>query len=244
MTTSIPKIVLVTGASSGIGAATALRLAADGHHVVLGARREDRLATIAKQIRADGGQVTTRRLDVTDRADVAAFVDAAVADHGHVDVLVNNAGVMPLSPLDALLVHEWDRMIDVNVRGLLHGIAAVLPHFQEHGGGHVVTVASIGAHQVSPTSAVYSATKFAAWAITEGLRLESDPSIRVTTISPGVVESELAESITDPGAQELMRTYRAASIPADAIARAIAFAIGQPGDVDVNEIIVRPTRQR
>jgi NADP-dependent 3-hydroxy acid dehydrogenase YdfG len=238
------KIVLITGASSGIGEATALRLAGAGHRVVIGARREDRLAEIATTIREAGGLVDTRRLDVTDRADVAAFVDGAAREHGRVDVIVNNAGVMPLSRLDSLHLDEWDRMLDVNVRGLLHGIAAALPHFQRQGAGHFVTIASVGAHQVVPTGAVYSATKYAAWAITEGLRLEVDPSIRVTTISPGVVESELASTITEPGAREAMRTYRADTIPADAVARSIAYAIEQPDDVDVNEIIVRPTRQR
>src|SRR5918996_1017094 len=161
--------------------------------LVTGASSEDRLEKIADAIRSAGGSVATRRVDVTDRADVAAFVDAAVREHGRVDVIVNNAGVMPLSRLDALLVEEWDRMIDVNVRGLLHGIAAALPHFQGSGSGHFVTVASIGAHAVSPTAAGYCGTKYAAWAITEGLRLELDPGIRVTTISPGVVESELAD---------------------------------------------------
>lgn len=238
------KIVLITGASSGIGEATALRLAKEGHHVVIGARREDRLAEIAAKIRADGGGVDTHRLDVTDRADVAAFVDGAVERHGRVDVIVNNAGVMPLSRLDSLLSDEWDRMIDVNVRGLLHGIAAALPHFQRAGSGHFVTVASIGAHQVAPTAAVYCATKYAAWAITEGLRLEVDPSIRVTTVSPGVVESELADTITETGARDLMRTYRAATIPPDAIAGAISYALAQPSDVDVNELVIRPARQR
>lgn len=238
------KIALVTGASSGIGQATALRLAADGHHVVLGARREDRLAELADKIRADGGSVDAVRLDVTDRADVAAFADGAVARHGRIDVIVNNAGVMPLSRLDSLLVDEWDRMVDVNVRGLLYGIAAALPHFQRQGGGHFVTVASIGAHQVVPTGAVYCATKYAAWAITEGLRQEADPSIRVTTVSPGVVESELADTITEAGAREMMRTYRAETIPPSAIADAIAYAIGQPEDVDVNELVIRPARQR
>jgi NADP-dependent 3-hydroxy acid dehydrogenase YdfG len=238
------KIVLVTGASSGIGEATALRLAAEGHHVVLGARRTDRLDAVVARIQADGGRAGAQRLDVTDRDDVRAVVDRVVEEHGRIDVIVNNAGVMPLSRLDALLVDEWDRMIDVNVRGLLHGIAAVLPHFRRQGGGHVVTVASVGAHEVVPTSAVYSATKFAAWAITEGLRLESDPGIRATTITPGVVESELAEHISDPGAQDAMRTYRRNAIPADAIARAVSFAVGQPADVDVNEIIVRPAAQR
>ncbi|MFI9838172.1 SDR family oxidoreductase [Nonomuraea sp. NPDC051941] len=238
------KIVLVTGASSGIGQATAVRLAREGHHLVIGARREDRLAAVAESIRNEGGSVEVRRLDVTDPADVTRFVDTAAKQHGRMDVIVNNAGVMPLSRLDSLLVDEWERMIDVNVRGLLHGIAAALPHFQRQGGGHFVTVASIGAHQVVPTAAVYCATKYAAWAITEGLRQELDPSIRVTTVSPGVVESELADTITEPGAQEAMRVYRAASIPPEAIADAIAYAIGQPVEVDVNEMIIRPARQR
>jgi NADP-dependent 3-hydroxy acid dehydrogenase YdfG len=238
------KVVVVTGASSGIGEAAALRLAADGHHVVLGARREDRLTSIAEKIRAAGGSADVRRLDVTDRNDTTAFVDAAVDAHGRIDVVVNNAGVMPLSPLNALHVDEWDRMIDVNVRGLLHGIAAALPHFQRQGSGHFVTVASIAAHVVSPTAAVYSATKHAAWAISEGLRQEADPSIRVTTISPGVVESELADTITDPATQVRIAAYRANTIPAGAIADAIAYAIAQPADVDVNEIVIRPARQR
>jgi len=232
------KIVLVTGATSGIGAAVARRLAAQGHRVLAGARREDRLAELA------GDNIEVRRLDVTDRADVASFVDWAVSTHGRIDVLVNNAGVMPLSRLDALLVDEWDTMIDVNVRGLLNGIAAALPHFQRQGHGHFVTVASVGAHEVVPTAAVYCGTKHAAWAITEGLRQELDPSIRVTTVSPGVVESELAQSITDAGAAAAMQTYRADSIPPDAIARAIAYAIDEPAEVDVNELVIRPARQR
>ncbi|TDD56275.1 SDR family oxidoreductase [Nonomuraea terrae] len=238
------KVILITGASSGIGEATARRLAAEGHRVVMGARREDRLAATAKEIEAAGGSADVHRLDVTDRRDVAAFVDAAAERHGRVDVMIANAGVMPLSRLDALLVDEWDRMIDVNVRGLLHGIAAALPHFQRQGSGHFVTVASIGAHEVSPTAAVYCGTKYAAWAITEGLRQELDPGIRVTTVSPGVVESELAESISDPVARDTMRTYRANSIPPSSIADAIAYAIGRPPAEDVNEIIVRPARQR
>ncbi|WP_129785848.1 SDR family oxidoreductase [Promicromonospora panici] len=242
--TQTAKVVLVTGASSGIGEATALRLAAEGHQVVLGARRTDRLQALTEKIKADGGQATAQRLDVTDRDAVRDVVDEVVEEHGRIDVIVNNAGIMPLSRLDALLVDEWDQMIDVNVKGLLHGIAAVLPHFARQGGGHVVTVASVGAHEVYPTSAVYSATKFAAWAITEGLRMEADPSIRTTTITPGTVESELAEHISDPGAQTYMKTFRRNLIPADAIARAISFALDQPADVDVNEIIVRPAAQR
>lgn len=238
------KIILVTGASSGIGEAVAEHLAGAGHHVIAGARREDRLNALAERVAADGGSLSVRRLDVTDRGDVAAFVDDAVAAHGRIDVLVNNAGVMPLSRLDALLVDQWDAMIDVNVRGLLHGIAAALPHFQRLGRGHFVTVASVGAHEVVPTGAVYCATKYAAWAITEGLRQEVDPSIRVTTVSPGVVESELADTITDPVAATAMRDYRAEAIPPAAIARAIAYAIGEPDEVDVNEMVVRPVRQR
>ena len=238
------KVVIVTGASSGIGQATALRLGGEGYRVVLAARRTDRLEDTAAKINADGGTAVARAVDVTARDDVARLVDDAVSEFGRVDVFVNNAGVIPLSRLDALLVDEWDQMIDVNIRGLLHGIAATLPHFKRQGGGHFVTIASIGAHEVVATGAVYCASKYAAWAITEGLRLESDPGIRVTTISPGVVESELADSISDPTAQEAMRTYRAVSIPADSIASAISYAIGQPPDVDVNEIIVRPAGQR
>ncbi|WP_370947032.1 SDR family oxidoreductase [Amycolatopsis sp. cg5] len=244
MSITTRKVILVTGASSGIGEATALRLAAEGHQVVAGARREDRLAELAAKVRASGGAIDIRRLDVTDRASVTEFATRAQREHGRVDVLVNNAGVMPLSRLDSLLVDEWDRMIDVNIRGLLNGIAAALPIFRGQGAGHFVTVASIGAHQVVPTSAVYSGTKYAAWAITEGLRQEADPSIRVTTVSPGVVESELASTITEPGAREAMRTYRADSIPPGAIADAIAFALAQPPEVDVNELIIRPARQR
>ncbi|MBB3675159.1 SDR family oxidoreductase [Modestobacter versicolor] len=243
-TPSSPRVVLVTGASSGIGAATTRRLAGEGHVVVAAARRTGHLEALAAECAKTGGRVEPLALDVTDRAAVAAAVDGVVDRHGRVDVLVANAGVMPLSRLDALLVEEWDRMIDVNVRGLLHGIAAVLPHFQRQGSGHVVTLASIGAHAVSPTAAVYCGTKYAAWAITEGLRQEADPSIRVTTISPGVTTSELAESISDPVAQEAMRTYRAQAIPADAVAGAISFALAQPAEVDVNEIVIRPAAQR
>ncbi|MEV0713990.1 SDR family oxidoreductase [Asanoa sp. NPDC050611] len=242
------KVVLITGASSGIGEAVARRLAREGHHVVAGGRRIERLQSIAgrtaESASRSGGTFHPVRLDVTDRADVNAFVEGAVERAGRVDVFVNNAGIMPLSRLDSLLVDEWDQMIDVNVRGLLYGIAATLPHFTAQGRGHFVTIASIGAHQVVPTGAVYSGTKYAAWAITEGLRQESDPAIRITTISPGVVVSELANSITESGAAEAMRTYRAHAIGPDVIARAVSYALAQPADVDVNEIVVRPTRQR
>ena len=234
------KTVLVTGASSGIGEATARLLAARGANVVIGARRGDRLQALAQAIAAAGGSVRERALDVTDAADFAAVVNHAQDHFGRIDVLVNNAGVMPLSPLSALKLDEWNRMIDVNIRGVLHGIAAVLPLMQAQGDGQVVNVASLGAHYVVPTGAVYCASKFAVWAISDGLRQESD-TIRVTTISPGVVESELADTITDPGAAEGMKAFRRIAIQPDAIARAIAVAIEQPADVDVSEVIVRPT---
>ncbi|MFF3209529.1 SDR family oxidoreductase [Streptomyces sp. NPDC002886] len=234
------KVVVITGASSGIGEATARRLAADGHRLFLGARRSDRLDALSREITEAGGTAAFRRLDVTDATDVRAFVAAAREQYGRVDVMVNNAGVMPLSPLDALKVDEWDRMIDVNVRGVLHGIAAALPVMRAQGGGHFVNVASVGAYEVSPTAAVYCATKFAVRAISEGLRQESDGTVRVTLVSPGVTESELAEGISDPVAREAMKAYRAVALPASAIAEAIAYAIAQPAEVDVNEIVVRP----
>ncbi|MFE5516147.1 SDR family oxidoreductase [Streptomyces virginiae] len=234
------KVVAITGASSGIGEATARRLAADGHQLFLGARRTDRLDALGREIDEAGGTAAFRRLDVTDAADVRAFVAAARDRYGRVDVLVNNAGVMPLSPLDALKVDEWDRMIDVNVRGVLHGIAAALPLMRAQGGGHFVNVASVGAYEVSPTAAVYCATKYAVRAISEGLRQESDGTVRVTLVSPGVTESELAEGISDPAAREAMKAYRAVALPASAIAGAIAYAVAQPAEVDVNEIVVRP----
>ncbi|MFD7541925.1 SDR family oxidoreductase [Streptomyces sp. NPDC058961] len=234
------KVVAITGASSGIGEATARRLAADGHRLLLGARRTDRLEGLAKELDAGGGTAQFQHLDVTDAADVRAFVHAAEERFGRLDVLVNNAGVMPLSPLDELRTDEWDRMIDVNVRGVLHGIAAALPVMRKHGGGHFVNIASVGAYEVSPTAAVYCATKFAVRAISEGLRQESTGDIRVTLVSPGVTESELADHITDPAARAAMRTYRAVALPASAIADAIAYAVAQPPQVDVNEIVVRP----
>jgi NADP-dependent 3-hydroxy acid dehydrogenase YdfG len=235
------KIVLITGASSGIGEATARLLAERGHHVVLGARRTERLKELTEDIQAAGGSAEYHPLDVTDAEQVRAFVDSAAARHGRVDVMVNNAGVMPLSKLEALRLDEWNRMIDVNVRGVLHGIAAALPVMQAQRHGQFVNVASIGAHQVSPTAAVYCATKYAVWAISEGLRQEVGGDIRVTTLCPGVTESELAESISDPAGREEMRTFRRFAIPASSVGRAIAFAVDQPADVDVSEIIVRPT---
>ena len=235
------KIVLITGASSGIGEATARLLASEGHHVVLGARRKERLEILVGDIRANGGSAEYSALDVTDADDVQSFVLAAHRKHGRVDVLVNNTGVMPLSRLDALKLKEWDRMIDVNVRGVLYGIAAVLPLMQGQRSGQIINIASIGAYAVSPTAAVYCATKFAVAAISEGLRQEVGGDIRVTVVSPGVTESELAESISDEGGRAQMKEFRKVAIGADAIARSISFAMAQPADVDVSEIIVRPT---
>ena len=238
--TASTKVVLITGASSGIGAATAMRLANDGHRVFLGARRSDRLRELVDRIRGDGGTAAFQTLDVTSAEDMNAFVAKAVETYGRVDVIVNNAGVMPLSPLAERKVDEWNRMIDVNIRGVLHGIAAVLPMMRAQGSGHIVNLASVGAHEVVPTAAVYCATKFAVRAISEGLRKEATGDVRVTLISPGVTESELAESITDSEAREAMNSYRSIAIPASAIADAIAFALSQPAEVDVNEMIVRP----
>jgi NADP-dependent 3-hydroxy acid dehydrogenase YdfG len=237
---NISKVILITGASSGIGEATARHLAAQGHKVVLGARRTDRLETVVAEIRAAGGSAEYRTLDVTSLEDMQAFAAFAEEKFGAPDVIINNAGVMPLSPLHELKIEEWNRMIDVNIRGVLHGIAAVLPGMQARKSGHVINVSSIGGHQVWATCAVYCGTKYAVRAISEGLRLENK-DVRVTIISPGVVESELADTISDPGARQAMAEFRQVALKPDAIARAIGYAITQPVDVDVNEIIIRPT---
>lgn len=234
------KVVAITGASSGIGEATARFLAAQGAHVVLGARRTDRLEALAKAIAATGGSVRIRALDVVSLDDMKTFIGFAKAEFGRLDVMVNNAGVMPLSPLASLKVEEWNRMIDINIRGVLHGIAAALAGMEAQGSGQIINLSSIGGHAVSPTAAVYCATKFAVRAISDGLRQETD-KIRVTVVSPGVTESELAESISDEAGRTEMKAFRRIAIPADAIARAIAYAIEQPDEVDVSEIIVRPT---
>jgi NADP-dependent 3-hydroxy acid dehydrogenase YdfG len=234
------KVVVITGASSGIGEAAARLLAARGARVVLGARRVDRLQALVQELEADGQQAACKAVDVTRRDDVQSLIDFAVERFGKVDVIVNNAGVMPLSKLEALKVDEWDRMIDVNIRGVLHGIAAGLPLMQRQRSGQFINIASIGAYTVSPTAAVYCATKFAVRAISDGLRQETD-KIRVTVICPGVVESELADTISDDTARTAMREFRRIAITPDAIARAIAYAVEQPADVDVSEIVVRPT---
>ncbi|WP_407353521.1 SDR family oxidoreductase [Luteimonas sp. R10] len=241
MDTINDKIVLITGASSGIGETTARLLAERGATVVLGARRAERLEALAADIAARGGKAVARALDVTRREDVQAFADDALARFGRIDVLVNNAGVMPLSPLAALKVDEWDTMIDVNIRGVLHGIAAVLPTMQRQGHGHVVNVSSIAGLFVMPTSAVYCATKYAVRAISEGLRMESD-TIRVTCVYPGAVESELAHTITHDETAQAIDRFRQIALKPEAIANAIAHAIAQPAEVDTTDIVVRHVR--
>ena len=234
------KVVVITGASSGIGEATAKLLAQNGAKVVLGARRTQKLAEIAKKIRDRGGIAEFKAVDVTNREDVKAFVHFAKDKFNRVDVIFNNAGVMPLSPMNALKVQEWDNTINVNINGVLNGIAAGLPIMEAQGGGHFINTASIGAHAVSPTAAVYCATKYAVWAISEGLRQES-PHIRVTIISPGVVKTELGLDITDNIASGFLQELRKTALKPDAIAHAVLYAVSQSDDVDVNEVIVRPT---
>lgn len=235
------KVVIITGASSGIGEATARLLAKNGAKVVLGARRSDRLEVIAKEIHADGGIAEYQTLDVTQRSQMEAISQLALNKFDRVDVLINNAGVMPLSTLDRLKVEEWERTIDVNIKGVLYGIAAVLPIMKAQKAGQIINLSSIGGHTVYPTAAVYCATKFAVGAISEGLRQEVGGDLRVTVISPGTTESELADSISDEAAKKGMQEFRKISIPAGAIARSILFAISQSDDVDISEIIVRPT---
>lgn len=237
------KVVVITGASSGIGETTALTLAKAGHTLVLGARRADRLQALAEKIRASGGTAAFLATDVACKEQVDALVSLAREQFGRVDVIVNNAGVMPLSALEELKLDEWERMVDVNIKGVLYGIAAGLPIMKAQGRGHFINIASIAAHAVFPTAAVYCATKYAVRAISDGLRQEQlGGEIRVTVVSPGVVESELADSITDPSARAAMSEFRQIALKPDAIARAIAYAIDQPADVDVSEIIVRPTQ--
>ncbi|MGY6663411.1 MAG: SDR family oxidoreductase [Glycocaulis sp.] len=237
MTALAGKTVLITGASSGIGEAAVRELAATGANLFIGARREERLSALAAEL---GGNVVWRRLDVTDADDFDGFVDAAEAQYGRIDAIVNNAGIMPLSPLQALKRDEWKRMIDVNIHGVLNGIASVLPRFVSQRSGHVVNVASVGARLVLPSAAVYCGTKYAVWAISEGLRQEHD-EVRCTIICPGVTDTELGHDITVPEIAEGLEQWRKKSLRPDAIARAIRFALEQPEGVDVNEIIVRPT---
>ena len=239
------KVVVITGASSGLGEATARLLSAQGATVVLGARRADRLQSLAKQLIANGGRAVAIATDVTRCEEVKALVDAAVATYGRVDVMLNNAGLMPQAPLERLKIDEWDRMIDVNIKGVLYGIAAVLPYMKQQKSGHIVNVSSVAGHRVGPGFAVYAATKHAVRAFSEGLRQEVKPyNIRTTVISPGAVATELPNSVTDAAAAERIRKFYAeVAVPADSFARAVAFALSQPEDVDINEILFRPTRQ-
>jgi NADP-dependent 3-hydroxy acid dehydrogenase YdfG len=239
------KIVVVTGASSGLGEATARLLSSRGATVVLGARRADRLQALAKDIEARGGKALALEIDVTRREQVRALVDSTVQTYGRVDVMINNAGVMPQAPLEQLKVDEWDRMIDVNLKGVTYGIAAALPHMQRQKFGHFINVSSVAGHRVGPGFAVYAATKFAVRALSEGLRQEVKPyNIRTTVISPGAVATELPNTITDPAAAERVRAfYGQVAVPAESFARAVAFAMSQPPEVDINEILYRPTRQ-
>jgi NADP-dependent 3-hydroxy acid dehydrogenase YdfG len=239
------KVVVITGASSGLGEATARYLAGRGAMVVLGARRTDRLDVLVNEITTSGGKAFARATDVTDAAHVQALVDAAVERYGRVDVILNNAGVMPHSPLERRKIDDWNRTIDVNIKGVLYGIAAALPHMQRQKSGHIINVSSVAGHRVGPGSAVYAATKTAVRVISEGLRQEVKPwNLRTTIISPGAVATELPSSITEADvAQGIGQYYEQYAIPPDSFARAVAFAISQPEDVDVNEILFRPTRQ-
>ncbi len=237
------KVVIITGASSGLGEATARRLAKNGAKLMLAARREERLKELVADIQKDGGTAKYQVTDVTDKSQVEALAKATHQAYERIDVLVNNAGLMPLSPLDQTKVDEWDKMVDVNIKGVLYAIAAVLPIMRQQKSGHIINLSSVAGHKVFATGTVYCATKFAVKAISEGIRLESNGEIRATNISPGAVDTELTSTIShDETAKNVNQLYSVA-IDSDAIARAITFAIEQPEDVDVNEMIIRPTKQ-
>ena len=238
------KVVIITGASSGLGAATARHLASLGACVVLGARRMDLLNAIAEEITAAGGKAAIARTDVTQADDLKRLVETALAVFGKVDVLINNAGLMAIAPLDALKVDEWERMIDINIKGVLYGIAAVLPYFKAQGSGHFINISSVaGAKVFSPGGTVYSGTKFAVRAISEGLRHEVGGAIRTTTILPGAVDTELINGSSHADSATALKEFYKQAIPADSVARAVAYAIEQPAGVDINEIVLRPTVQ-
>jgi NADP-dependent 3-hydroxy acid dehydrogenase YdfG len=238
------KVIIITGASSGIGAATALLLADSGARVVLGARRTEQLKALAASITDAGGEVSYARADVKKRADLTSLVDLACERYGKVDAIVNNAGIGPISPMDELRVEDWEEMIDINIKGVLYGIAAGLPVFRRQGFGHFVNVASTAGLRVFPTMAVYAATKGAVRTISEGLRQEAGDNLRVTIISPGVIHTDFADSMTNPQMRAQIIDMRdKIGIAPEAVAKAIAYAIEQPADVDINEIIIRPTAQ-
>jgi len=239
------KVVVITGASSGLGEATARLLSEEGATVVLGARRLDRIQALAEELTSASGTALAVQTDVTDREQVKALVDVAVQAYGRVDVMINNAGLMPHSPLERLKVDDWERTVDVNLKGVLWGIAAALPYMREQKAGHFINVSSVAGHKVSANGAVYAATKHAVLALSEGLRQEVKPyNIRTTVISPGAVATELPDSVTEADVSKGMHDfYEEYAVPADSFARAVAYAISQPDDIDVNEILFRPTRQ-
>jgi NADP-dependent 3-hydroxy acid dehydrogenase YdfG len=241
---SLDQVVVITGASSGIGRSTALHLASRGAKVVLGARRETQLRALAQEIEAAGGQALYRSTDVTRRQDLQALVDSGVARFGRLDVIVNNAGIGPLSRFDELRVEDWDAMIDVNIRGVLYGIAAALPVFRRQGSGHVINIVSTAGLRIVPAQGVYAATKNAVRTLTEALRQEAGPTLRVTEVSPGFVATEFALSNTDASTRAAVEKQMGEmAIGPDAIARCIAFAVEQPREVDVGTIVIRPTAQ-
>jgi NADP-dependent 3-hydroxy acid dehydrogenase YdfG len=239
------KVIVITGASSGIGESTARLLAGKGAKVVVGARRKDRIDALVGAIRSAGGTASGFKVDVTQRSQVDELVNGALREHDRIDVIVNNSGIMPIAALAARKVEEWDRMIDVNIKGLLYGVAAVLPIMQRQKEGHIINIASVVGFKVfAPGGTVYSATKFAVRAITEGLRIElKADNIRTTMISPGVAASELPESSSDEATRQHLRDLYKIAVPVESIAQAIAYAIEQPAAVDVNEIVIRPTAQ-
>ncbi len=238
------KTVIITGASSGIGEAVALRLAQSGATVVLGARRVERLQSLAARIRAAGGKVSAFPCDVTQRTDLEKIAAHALEKFGSIDVLVNNAGVMPISRLDMYDVDGWDRTIDTNIKGVLYAIAAVLPQMKQQNSGHIISIASVAGHKINGGSAVYAASKFSVRVISEALRQEvTKDGIRVTIVSPGATQSELFDKIVDPASQKRIEGAHEIALPADSVARAIAYAMDEPDEVDINEIIIRPQAQ-
>lgn len=238
------KVVVITGASSGLGAETARQLSQQGAIVALGARRLDRLRALAGELAAAGGQAIAVQTDVTRSEEVKRLVQTALEKYGRVDVMINNAGLMPHSPLERLKVSDWDRMIDVNIKGVLYGIAAALPPMRAQKSGHIINVSSVAGHKVRPGTAVYAATKHAVLALSEGLRQEVKPyNIRTTVISPGALATELPDSVTEADIADNVRKIYEIAIPPAAFARAVVFAMSQPDEVDVNEILFRPTRQ-
>ena len=244
MSTVNGKVIAITGASSGIGQASALLLAERGAKLVLGARGTDRLKSLADRIIASGGEAVWLRTDVKQRDDLSRLVKLACNQFGKLDVLISNAGVGPISPLDELRVEDWEEMVDINLKGVLYGIAAALPIFRKQGFGHFINTASVAAHRIVPNMAVYAGTKIAVLAISEGLRQEAGDKLRVTVISPGFTRTNFAESMTNPTVKaQIVESMEKFAMPPDAIARAMAFAIEQPAEVDVGEIIVRPTAQ-